>query len=270
MGGNQVSSRRALLKGACLVAGAFGGQLAGLFPDAALADGKHVPALRGRELSGRAADATHGISEHHRDGAGVRSFLAQHRFAMTGRGAAVAIDDESSKELGRTTLSDWSDGQETARLIQHQKDGRLRSSLGVWSDDAPGRVSVYGDRGGRTTLVGTIEQRGTAIVIVDEYRKEQVITLPQHRAAKLKAGALATLMSDPRGYVQDIPGCVSVCSTVTFVVCGLSCELSFFVVCTVLLELGGLPGLACFLVSFGVCFVTCSVAQDVLCSTLCP
>ena len=63
--------------------------------------------------------------------------------------------------------------------------------------------------------------------------------------------------------------CQEVCGWVVGVYCGLVCEYTFFVICSVILVLTGLPGLACMLISFATCYTTCNYVQSWACGTVC-
>jgi len=256
--------RRSVLKRGGIAIGLIGAQLAGLFPEIGMANAEERTkgALRGRELFGDEATRTHRLAEAHPEGRLLRAYLATHGFANVSRAPAVGVEDDSGREVGRSVATTWSDGlRRSARLVQHQRGGQQKSALAVWDDGSPATLTVYGERHGSVAKVGTITSSVSTVTVVDEFGGRHVLALPARSgASKMKTSSLASVSHDPL---------CQICQTVTAVVCGLACELVFFVICTVILVLDVPAAFVCFLVSFGVCYVTCSAVQSVVCSALC-
>jgi hypothetical protein len=262
-GGRGIQRRSLLARGGAAL-GLISAQLAGLVPEMGLATAADAPkgSLRARELFGDEAERTHAAAETHPVGGLFRSFLATHRFRIESRETAVRVEDETGHELARSVGSTWSDGISTsARLIQHQAGREQKASLATWADGNPSALTIYGLRAGHVTKVATVRWSGRTITVVDEQGDRRSFTLPTRSAAhKMSAGSLASVAADP---------ICTICQFVTGMVCGLTCETIFFVVCVVVLVLDLPAAFYCFLVSFGVCFYTCFQVTNLICSAVC-
>ena len=265
--------RRTLLAGA----GAAVAQIGGIVPELALVGGLATPLrdpnakVRGRELFGRELDGA--VREASTRG-GANPFYAY--LARTGfRGAptesmAVSIDASDGTHVGSTVVTTFHDRKRnaTARVVHHLGANEMKTSMAVWNDAQPQLLTVFRAVAGDARRLGTITI-GDADIVVDDLENGRTV-LPRRmpeRVAIGKAGTFAAIPPTAPGTAEEV--CHEVCGWVVGIYCGLVCEYTFFVVCSVILLLTGLPGFACFLISFGVCFTTCYYVQNWACTSVC-
>ena len=262
----RVTKRRFLTHAVGATSGAIAAHVLGLFPEVGIARAASRGRPQGRELSGEEADRAFARIQSQREAAQFRAYLSQEGFTGKGVRSAVAVLAENGSELGDSLVTTLRSSGRTARLVQNRKGDEIRSALAIWADAEPNAVTVYGYRNDRVQAIGTIRTQGARVSVTDADGSEHVLDLGGV-AGKSKAGALASI-GGPTGTAATWT-CTDVCSTVTFFICGLTCEYSFYVTCAVILLLTGLPGLACFLVSFLVCFVSCNWVESVVCTPIC-
>jgi hypothetical protein len=273
----RLTRRSALRRTLLATAGAAVAQLGGIVPELALVGGVATPLLdpnvkvRGRELFGRELDEAVREATTRGGAAPFYTYLARTGF----RGAptesmAVSIDASDGAHVGSTVVMTFRDRQRTAtaRVVHHLGTTEMKTSMAVWNDHQPQLLTVFRAIDGVARVIGTITI-GDDDIVVDDAETGRLV-VPRHMptsVARGKAGAFAAVPPTAPRSAEEL--CHEVCGWVVGAYCTLVCDYTFFVICTVVLLLTGLPGLACMLISFAVCFTTCFYVQSWACSTVC-
>jgi hypothetical protein len=262
----KLTKRRFLTRAAGATGGAIAAHFLGLFPELGVAQAASPGRPRGRELWGEEAERAFALVESNREAGQFRAHLASEGFTGKGVRQAVVVIAENGSELGHSLVTTLRANGRTARLVQNRMGSEVKSALATWSNGEPSFMTVYGGTNDQVQAIGTIRTQGMRIVVTEAGGREHVLDLSR-TAAKSKAGALASI-AGPAGSAESLT-CDYICTTVTQLVCGLTCAYTFYTVCTIILLLSGLPGLFCFLASWGVCFVSCNWVTSQVCTQVC-
>lgn len=239
-----------------------------LFPEAALGRPRagQPGKVRVIQLFGGDAERSIAAARRHPGAAAIWDRISAEGLAdAANETMAVRYQDDTGAAIGESILTTFRHRNRTAQLIQHRRGNETKAALAMWHNADPTVREVYRAADGGVVRLGTIRVMDDEVVVEDGGRTMRIPRRPQI-PGKSKAGALAAI-SDTRA--TTLSDCRDVCGWIVGVQCGMTCEYSFFVLCSVILALGGLPGLACFLVSFATCFWTCHETQQWACQTLC-
>lgn len=272
-----LTRRSALRRTLLATAGAAAAQFAGVVPELALVGGLAIPLrdpsvkVRGRELFGRELDGAVREVTTRGEAAPFYAYLARTGFrGSPTESTAVSIDGSDGAHVGGTVVMTFHDRRRsgTARVVHHLGAKEMKTSMAVWNDEQPQLLTVFRAVGGDARVIGTITI-GDDDIVVDDAETGRLV-LPRRmptRVAHGKAGTFAALPPRAPGSAEEL--CQQVCGWVVGAYCNLVCDYTFFVICSVILVLSGLPGLACMLISFATCFTSCYYVQDWACSTVC-
>jgi len=273
----RLTRRTALRRTLLATAGAAAAQLGGMVPELALVGGIATPLrdpsvkVRARELYGRELDGAVRQVTTRAEAAPFYTHLARTGF----RGAptestAVSIDGSDGGHVGSSVVTTFHDPKRavTARVVHQLGANEMKTSMAVWNDQQPQRLTVYRAIGGAARAIGTITI-GDEDIVVDDAETGRVV-LPRRMPARVAQGKAGTFAAIPPGAPASAETlCYDVCGWVVGAYCGLVCEYTFFVICSVILVLTGLPGFACFLISFATCFTSCYYVQNWACTSVC-